>query len=339
MKILSIATGASPTTSHSVTQSNLYNSTPFGYDAIIVNTANTSAMYGTNSPNSVDTRWKNAIEKWANGKRKIIVLMENMRLPSLNWLPIDQIAKTTLSKLESAGTGNYLGDVSSVDSLLRHFLLENKDDFRISTYLRYDDVDETISVNSGVDSTLITSFTYKKDKVEIIFIPHLPPQKLDRLFTGFDQPANAWGIEEAENIKKELAAIDTEIDALYSKRDGLNQQLIDINQKINSAINSDLYLIRAIGHFDATKSTDNPSPESYYGAVEAIEKAFESEHQMRETLGLTKGYVDKVMRRANEFRHEAKSGQPPAQLTTDEINDFNERVNAVISKYIQHILN
>lgn len=339
MKVLSIAAGAPPATSHSVSQSNLHNSTPFGYDAIIADTASTHAMYGTNSPNSVDARWKNAIAKWANGRRKIIVLMRSMNLSSLNWLPIDQSARITLSKLESAGTGNYLGDVTSADSLLRHFLLENKDDFHITTYLRHDDEDETISVNSNVDSTLITSFTYKKDKVEIIFIPYLPPQNLDRLFTSLNQPANAWGIEEAENIKKELATIDTEIDALYSKRDALNQQLIDINQKINSTINSDLYLTRAIGHFDATKSTDNPSPESYYGAVEAIEKAFESERQMRETLGLTKGYIDKVMRRANEFRHEAKSGQPPAQLTTDEINDFNERVNVVISKYIQHILN
>lgn len=43
------------------------------------------------------------------------------------------------------------------------------------------------------------------------------------------------------------------------------------------------------------------------------------------------------MRRANEFRHEAKSGVPPAPLTPEEVTDLSERVNKVISSYIQHL--
>lgn len=312
---------------------------PFGYDLVVVNPADRHGMYGpTGNQSLLGSRWSNALSKWANGKRRVLILMNNLTYAELAWLPIDANTMMALAQLESAGQGNFLGNVTSVEPLIRRFLTDNKQAFTVNTYLRYDTPDPYITVNSSVDSTLLTSFTYKKDGLEIIFIPFLDPSHLSTLFASLDTPANAWGLPAAQNLVNELSGIDEAINQLHAKRDSLYQELNELNAGISKVIESDVYLTRAIGHYDATKASENPSPEGYYGAIEAIEKAFSSERAMQEELELSKSYVDKVMRRANEFRHEAKSGQAPTALTNEEISDFNVRVNKVISSYINYLL-
>lgn len=339
MKVLSIAGGTGGDPGHEVVNSNLELSTPFGYDLIVVNPGNSSSMYGTNSHGRVDTRWKNAITKWANTKRKIIVLMHRLDHSALNWLPIDQMSRIALKSLEAVGNSDYLGNVISTEPPIRRFLSENKQHFQIDTYLRYDAPDPNITINSCVDSTLATSFTYRKNNVEIIFVPLIAMANLNSIFSSLDTPANAWGITAADELVAKISNIDGEVNELHARRDALYKELGDVNSSISNIIEGDVYLARAIGHYDAAKGSENPTPESYYGAVEAIENAFSSEREMREGLGLSKIYVDKVMRRANDFRHEAKSGQAPTPLTADEVSDFNQRVNKIISSYIQYILN
>jgi hypothetical protein len=339
MKVLSIAAGGGQGLDHEVTNSNLESSTPFGYDLIVVNPANSGSMYGTNSRGGVDKRWKNAIAKWVNTKRKIIVLMYGLDHSALSWLPIDETSRITLMGLEPAGNSDYLGNIVSAEPFIRRFLTENKQHFSINTYLRYDVPNPNIAINSCVDATLATSFTYRKNDLEILFVPWVAMTSLNSIFSSLDTPANAWGITAADELVAKISKIDDEINVLHTQRDALYKELADLNADISSVIGTDVYLSRAIGHYDAAKGSENPTPENYYGAVEAIENAFSSEREMREGLGLSKAYVDKVMRRANDFRHEAKSGQAPTPLTTDEISDFSERVNKIISSYIQYILN
>jgi hypothetical protein len=338
MKILSIAAGTGTGINHDVDNSTLDSSTPFGYDLILINPGNPSSMYGTNSRGHVDSRWKNAITKWANPKRKIIVLMNRLSQSSLHWLPIDNRSLLALMGLEDAGTSNYLGNVVSTEPLIRRFLTENKSQFKINTYLRYDTPDTNIIANSQVDDTLVTSFTYKKDNLEIIFVPLIAMPSLGSIFSSLDTPVNAWGITDADDLMAKISQIDAEINELHNKRDTIDKELSGLNTQISSTIESDIYLSRAIGHYDAAKGSENPTPEGYYGAVEAIENAFSSEREMREQLGLSKAYVEKVMRRANDFRHETKSGQAPTPLSSEEISDFNQRVNKIISSYIQYLL-
>jgi len=265
--------------------------------------------------------------------------MNALETEDLMWLPLNQAALDTFAGLEAVGSSDYLGNVTSVDPVLRHFITQNKQHFTINTYLRYDIPNPNIIVHSGVDESLVTSFTYKDNSIELIFIPKLPLTNLIGLINTLNQPASSWGISSADEINRRISDIDGQINDLYSSRDALNEELGRLNNSISTTIESDVYLTRAIGHYDASKSTENPSPESFYGAIEAIENAFDSERDMREKLDLTKSYVDKVMRRANEFRHETKSGQAPTPLTTEEVTDLSERVNKVISSYIQYLLN
>jgi len=340
MNILSICAGAHTTSQHNFKQTTLNDSTPFGYDLVIVNTASAMAMYGISQGHTeINRRWKNFITKWSDGNRKIIILGDNLDINALQWLPIGLSAMNSLGHLESAGNGTFLGNIISTDPFLRRFLTENKDSFRVNRYLRCENLENTnITPNSGVDASLLTSFTYKKDGLEIIFLPPIPMQNLLSIFSSLDTPANAWGITAADELTSSISTIDGKINTLHARRDALYEELNTLNARIAETIGGDVYLSRAISHYDATRASENPSPESYYGAVEAIENAFSSEREMRDELGLTKAYVDKVMRRANEFRHEAKSGAAPTPLTDDEISDLNERVNKIISCYIQYLL-
>jgi hypothetical protein len=339
MKVLSLSAGTNSGDAHQFTHSTLKDATPFGYDLIVVNPHNIQGLYGSNNRGSVQARWRNAIKKWSSGKRKIIIYMDALETEGLMWLPLNQDALNTFAGLEAVGSSNYLGNVTSIEPVLRHFLTQNKQHFTINTYLKYDDPNQNITVHSGVDETLVTSFTYKDDFIELIFIPRLPLANLVGLINTLDQPASSWGVSSADEINQQISDIDAQINELYSSRDTLNEELGRLNASISTTIESDVYLTRAISHYDASKSTENPSPESYYGAIEAIENAFDSERDMREKLDLSKAYIDKVMRRANEFRHEAKSGQPATPLTAEEIADLSERVNKVISSYIQYLLN
>lgn len=339
MKILSLRAAAPTDTSHQFTSSDLHGSTPFGYDLLLVNPSSSQHLYGSNSHATINSRWQDAIAKWSNGKRKVIIFMDRVDSNTLHWLPIDQDTRTTLAGLQSVGVSDYIGNISSTDPILRHFITEHKPHFIVNTYLKYEATNPHITVHSGVDESLVTSFTYKKDLVEIVFLPTLPMANLIGYINTLDQPANSWGVASAEEINSKISAIDGQINELFTSRDELNRELSSLNDSISSTIESDIYLTRAIGHYDATKSTEHPSPESFYGAVEAIENAFNSEREMREKLGLTKAYIDKVMRRANEFRHEAKNGQPPTPLTAEEVSDLSSRVSKVISAYIQYLLN
>lgn len=339
MKVLSLNAGTDNSSVHQLINSNLESTTPFGYDLIVVNPSSRAGLYGTNQRELIQRRWSNAIKKWSSGKRKIIIFMDSLETEDLMWLPLNQDALNTFAGLEAVGSSDYLGNITSVDPVLRHFITQNKQHFTINTYLKYDTPNPNIIVHSGVDETLVTSFTYKDDFIELIFIPRLSMASLIGLINTLDQPASSWGITSADEINKQISIIDSQINDLYSSRDILNEELNRLNVNISNTIESDVYLTRAISHYDASKSTENPSPESYYGAIEAIENAFDSERDMRDKLDLTKAYVDKVMRRANEFRHEAKSGQPPTPLTTEEVTDLSERVNKVISSYIQYLLN
>lgn len=338
MKILSIAGGIGENHIHEIVSSSLEQSTPFGYDLIVVCAGSKPNIYGTHSYGVIDRRWKNAITKWANPKRKIIVLMHKLDRSVLDWLPIDDKGQMTLMGLELAGNSNYLGNITSTDPVIRRFLTDNRQSFNVDTYLRYDTPNPNITINSCVDMTLITSFTYKEGKLEIIFVPLIAMSNLNNIFSSLDTPANAWGIGAADELVAQISEIDSEINALHVKRDDVYEQLGNLNAAISGVIDGDVYLSRAIGHYDAAKGSEDPTPESYYGAIEAIENAFSSEREMREELGLSKGYIDKVMRRANDFRHEAKNGQAPNPLTDDEIADFNQRTNSIISSYIQYIL-
>lgn len=338
MKVLSINSESYVSPNHEVINSSLYSSTPFGYDVIVVNPSNSSAMYGANSTQLLNTRWKNSLEKWSDGKRKIIIFLDGASYHSLLWLPIPPVNLVTFQSLESAGNSNYLGNILSTDPVTRRFLTQNKDHFNINTHLNYDSEDENLTVNSSVDSSILTSFNYSIGNLEVIFIPTTAMSNLQPLLDALDTPANAWGISGADDLLEKMSSIDQEINELNLQRDVIYANLNAVNTKISETISSDVYLTRAISHYDATKSTEQPSPESYYGAVEAVENAFVSEREMREELGLTKSYVDKVMRRANDFRHEAKSGQSPSPLSDEEIQDLNQRVNHIISSYIQYLL-
>lgn len=257
---------------------------------------------------------------------------------SLQWLPVEPVDRITFQKLESAGNSKYLGNILSTDPSIRRFLTENKDNFLINTHLNYDSDDERLTVNSSVDSSILTSFNYTLDDLEVIFIPQTALLNLQTLLNALDTPANAWGISDADELVDKMTLIDEQINQLNLERDGIYEELNLINTKISDTISSDVYLTRAISHYDATKSAEQPSPESYYGAVEAIENAFKSEREMREELGLAKNYVDKVMRRANDFRHESKNGQSPTPLSSEEVQDLNQRVNHIVSSYIHYLL-
>jgi len=324
--------------SHEFVNSNLANATPFGYDVIIVD-GHQSLYQGSLNTTAAGQRWNDAISKWSGGKRTIIVMMYQLTSSYLTWISNDiEFTKVTLA-IEEAGWGNFLGNVTSSDPVVKKFLNDNKSEFSVSMYLKVNDSLKSITVNSGVDNSLLTSFTYEKDDLKVVFIPYLNPANLSKLINAYQSPSSVWSIEEATELQRNISDTDAQINALDKERDELYEKLNKVNSEVTSVIESDIYLGRAISHFDAARFSEHPNPESYYGAIEAVENAFASEREMREVLNLSKNYVGKVTQRANSFRHEAKDGQGPTPLSAEEVTDFNERLNHIISSYIDYLMN
>ncbi len=320
---------------HKIHSSTLAGSTPFGHDIIVVIPSPASSIYGTNSGHAaINQRWQDYLDKWMNEGHKIIVLMNAaISRQNLKWLPINEFA---LSNFREAGTSQYIGSVTSSSYSIKEFLKTNSQNFTVVTHYLFENEDG-VHPNSSVDPTLLTSFTYKEGNKEIIFLPYTGMSNLDSLISALDTSVNKWELPEIESVEKELADTDNQITDLEAKRAEIQKRLSSLNHKVDDLINTDIYLGRSIRHYEAASNSQNPNPEDYYEAIEAIENAFTSERVMQSTLGFSKNFINKIMRRANEFRHVATSGEMPTPLTIEEIHEFNSNVREVILAYLKYL--
>jgi hypothetical protein len=313
--------------------STLGQTTPFGYDLIVVNPRSVSTFIG-NGASAVNARWIDHLHRWLGGHHKLIVTLQPHDGANYAWLALRNFNP---SQITEVGHTRYLGTITATDGYVKSFLSSNIGQFTVSAYYQPHDNHPEIVPNSIVDDGLLTSFSWKMDNKEIIFIPPAPLDVIYKFINALELGSTQWILKPAIELQEKINSIDEKIQHLENDKTTLTDELIAVNNKVNSLLEEDVYLNRSINSYSRTQSTDSPNPENFYEAIESIEKAFESERQMQQTLGVTKTTVDRVMRRTNEFRHVARTGKTPEPLTEQEKSDFSKAVQDIIQKYIEYL--
>lgn len=312
--------------------------TPFGYDTIIINPVISPLLYGQEVTAQVTTsRWKNYLQKWFTKGHRIIVLARphdfvSGDISNYGWLP-DSL-NISVNEFVGSGSSPYLGSITTRQSNIRTYLSDSSNDHRVVAHFDASYSGDDIAVNSQIDSEMITSFTYKTGTVEIIFVPTVGLSKLEKLVSSFETSSNRWTIPDAQSLEENIAGLDDQIKGLEDAKHALQDQIKQLNEHVQDLITTDIYLGRAVSAFEAVQGEESPEPEKFYEALEAVENAFNSEREMREELGFSKTKIGTLTRRTNEFRHVAKSGQVPNPLTVEEIQEFTSLIEDIISAYI-----
>jgi uncharacterized protein YukE len=341
MKVLAIGFKRAAHTLTGVDYRSLGDTTPFGYDTVIVNAVGGSQQFGDSESGSVTIRWKAYLEKWLSSNHRIIVIIHPFDFHSgqtahnYNWLP--ELGIDYMSFVDS-GTSEYIGSVVAQDSYVKRYLEGHQ--HKVIAHFNYIDDNDAVRVNSKIDEEIVTSFSYKTENREIIFIPPTTSSNnLRDLLNSFELASNRWKVPDVEAIEDNIREIEHEIEGLEVRRSTLNAEVKNLNDEVENLINTDIYLGRAVRAYEFVQEQENPVPEKFYEALEAIEMAFDSEREMRDELGFSKTRIGKLTRRTNEFRHVSKSGETPTPLTADEVTDFTSLIEEVISSYIKKLRN
>jgi len=336
MKVLGIGVMAHPSFAHKMTASTLGDSSPFGYDLIIVDPNPRVNILGNGHNRDIEwARWRTSLSKWMNENHRVIVIIRpDDNSGSYNWLPLSNFAS---SRMQAVGINSYIGDVIAPDIYVKNFLNSNKDSFSVVAHYINDTEAENIIPGSRVDPTLLTSFTYREASMEVIFLPPTSLLNLNSIVSALDASSNRWKISNISELESRLSVLNSQMAELEQDHYKLEQDLLSLNQTVDSIVSGDVYLSRSIRHFEQTQGVEKPNPEDFYEAIEAIEKVFSSEREMRDTLGFSKNYIDAITKRTNEFRHVARSGEPPVELTAEEITGFTQKTHEVITSYIKYL--
>jgi hypothetical protein len=320
----------------SYTFSNLVTSTPYGHDIIVINPTHVSSFIGTHGTGEAINRWSEYLPRWLGGHHKLIVVLEPNLGNNYTWQNLPNFSP---DNIQTAGHNPYIRSVVASDGYTKSFLNDNDEFFDVQAYYTENANVPNIHPNSFVDEGLLTSFSWKSQDKEVIFIPTIALSRIFKLVQSLESGSTQWSIQPAKELQSKINGVDGKIQQLEEQKSQLSDSLIAVNNSVNTLINSDLYLKRSINSFSRTQSSDSPNPENFYEAIEAVENAFQSEREMRENLGVTKSKIDKVMRRTNQFRHVAKDGQPPEPLSQEEITEFTQIVDDIIHKYIEYLYN
>jgi len=346
MKLLSINYSFITSSSDNVdiVESKLDLSTPFGYDVVLVDPETVSALTHGKKYTAAFARWRAFIEKYLNQGNPLFVLSRpassetdpytHSSINNYHWINIDLAS----DKFSSIGASEHIGMVTAKDKNLKRYLLEAKHSIR--SYYRAKDEKDQFEVLSKIDDEFITSFRVKTSTSTVTFLPYTEDEDiLLRLISSYGSPTARWDIKETEVLKGKIEKIDKKINSLSDEKDELEEELNKSQKSLEETISNDVYLTRAIAAIDRAKHDPSPNPEDFYECIENIERAFDSEHEMREKLDVPKSFIDKVMRRTNQFRHAQKEGKEPDPLSKDEISDFINRCERVISYYLQFTTN
>jgi hypothetical protein len=321
-----------------LTFSTLSDSTPYGFDIVIVDPLANGNYLGSGQPNKTISRWQSSLAKWCGSQHRVIVILR----PNINsggfsnyaWLPSSDFNPGFITE---CGTSNYIGDIVATDAYIVNFLRDHQDDFSVVAHYVGTEANEHLKPSSIIHDHVVSSFSWKDGTTEVIFLPTIPTNNLLQLISKLDASSTKWKIGAVEEIEQKIQEDDSKIEDLRQSRATLSAQLQGVNSKVNNIVTSDIYLKRAIRSYELTQSVENPNPENFYESLEAIEKAFSSERAMRESLGLSKNFIDSIMRRANEFRHVAGDGAAPTPLSEEEKVEFSVKTESVIKAYLNFL--
>jgi hypothetical protein len=315
------------------TFSTLSNSSPFGYDLIIANPSSLSNIRGGDD-NTALIRWYQSLPKWLGGEHRLIVMLMPPHGNNYIWLTLEGLDQ---NDFEDCGDNSYVGEIIALDSRIRNALRDNQTTSRVMCHYRPSQSNPNIIYNSRVGDGLYSSITWKQNDKEVIFLPNFDNEGLIKFVQSFGDISSKWTVSQHMEIEQDITNISEQIRELESQKTSKLEKLHMLNTKVKNIIEGDIYLQRSISSFSLTQSTENPNPENFYEAIEAIENAFSSEREMREKLAISKTFIDKVMRRTNDFRHISQTGEEPKPLTPEEIRDFTQKVKEIINKYLQFL--
>lgn len=325
-----------PAEEFKITKSHLRGSNCFDYDLIIVQTGNPEILYGSSSDAEVGqiaARWRKQLPQWFKQGKILIVLLSPFKryggLDNYIWLPFD----IPIGEFQDVGIGNNIGDITAENILIRDFLESNT--FGITTHieaeLREGKGLSLISTNS------FTSFQIERNGALILFIPR--PENLANLFSLARSVGSItlnFKVEDLVKAEEELAHFVSEESEIRSKKEEAEKKVIEISLRVQNLVNLDIPARKAIALYEKIKLQDKPNPPDFYEVIEHLERAFESEREMRDILRIPKAKIDKVMSRATKFRHVQKEGQEPTPLSDEEISEFKSILQEAIEKYIAY---
>lgn len=317
----------------------LDDASPYGYDYIVVDPSTLSTVTGGNGIAKTIIRWHHDLQRWKSPQHKIIVMQRPYEphgdLHNYSWLG----AKGIISQyFQPSGTDAFLGDIVAKRSFIKNYLTDFSADYHVSSYYKPTSVSEGFEPNSLVTANVYSSFIWSdENSFEIIFIPPSTAPAIAHLIQAIGHGLSNWKLPQTVDIEEKISDIEHQVIKLEAQKRTHEESLLAVSNNINYLLETDIYLQRAVSSYTQVSGTENPNPEKYYEAIESIENAFSSEREMQESLTVSKSFVNKVMRRANEFRHVAKSGDSPQPLTQEEKTEFDTKIEQIIKKYINYL--
>lgn len=217
--------------------SNFTDASPFGFDFVVVNTVSDMGYAGSDHRAAV-LRWREFLPKWMVGHHKIVVILQPYRGNSVTssnyyWLPIEGFAP---NQIVPCGNNNFLGTITAQDSYVKNFLRDYETNFSVSSYLQSETVDANIVPNSQVDDQYLTSFSWKSEGKEVIFIPPISTTRIYEFLQSLQVGSTQWKVAATGILENQINQQDAQVQALEETKRGLIDNLNSVNLKVNNLL-------------------------------------------------------------------------------------------------------